>query len=87
MTDHPTTLAAALARVQAELPKVERDRTVEVQQKNGQVYSYSYVTLANLSDAVLPLLARHGLSFVAMPGAGSDGKMRSEEHTSELQSR
>ncbi len=75
MTDHPTTLAAALARVQAELPKVERDRTVEVQQKNGQVYSYSYVTLANLSDAVLPLLARHGLSFVAMPGAGSDGKM------------
>lgn len=76
----PTTLqhvklAAALAKVQAELPKLERDRTVEVTQKNGQTYSYSYVTLANLSDAILPLLARNGLSFVAMPGAGSDGKM------------
>jgi hypothetical protein len=68
-------LAAALAKVQAELPKVERDRTVEVKQKNGETYSYSYVTLANLSDAILPLLARHGLAFAAMPGAGADGKM------------
>lgn len=68
-------LAAALAKVQAELPKLERDRTVEVEKKSGGTYSYSYVTLANLSDAILPLLARHGLSFAAMPGAGSDGKM------------
>jgi hypothetical protein len=68
-------LAAALAKVQAELPKLERDRTVEVQQKNGGTFTYSYVTLANLSDAVLPVLAKHGLSFVAMPGTGSDGKM------------
>ncbi len=68
-------LAAALAKVQAALPKLERDRTVEVTQKNGQTYSYSYVTLANLSDAILPLLAAHGLSFAAMPGAGADGKM------------
>jgi len=68
-------LAAALAKVQAQLPKLERDRTVTVQQKNGDTYSYSYATLANLSETVLPLLASHGLSFVAMPGAGSDGKM------------
>lgn len=68
-------LAAALAKVQAELPKLERDRTVEVRQKSGGTYSYSYVTLANLSDAILPLLARHGLAFTAMPGTGSDGKM------------
>lgn len=68
-------LAAALAKVQAQLPKLERDRTVTVQQKNGDTYSYSYATLANLSETVLPLLAAHGLSFVAMPGAGTDGKM------------
>lgn len=68
-------LATALAKVQSKLPKLERDRTVEVTQKNGGTYSYSYVTLANLSDSILPLLAEHGLSFVAMPGAGSDGKM------------
>lgn len=68
-------LALALTKVQGKLPKLERDRTVEVKQKSGDTYSYSYVTLANLSDAILPLLAENGLSFVAMPGAGSDGKM------------
>ena len=68
-------LAAALAKVQADLPTLERDRTVTVETKRGEPYSYSYVTLARLSEVVLPLLAKHGLSFVAMPGAGSDGKM------------
>lgn len=80
MSDDTAQLAAALAKVQGELPKLERDRTVEVQQKNGGVYSYSYVTLANLSDAILPLLAKHGLSFAAMPGAGTDGKMALRYH-------
>lgn len=68
-------LAAALVKVQAELPKLERDRTVVVTQKSGDTYSYSYATLANLSETVLPLLAKNGLSFVAMPGSGADGKM------------
>lgn len=68
-------LAAAMAKVQAELPKLERDRTVTVPQKGGGSYSYSYATLANLSEAVLPLLAKHGLSFVAMPGSGREGRM------------
>ena len=75
----PTTatpkLAAALAKVQARLPKLERDREVTVRQKNGDTYSYKYATLANVSEAVLPLLAEHGLAFTAMPGTGSDGKM------------
>lgn len=75
MTERTAAIATALAKVQAALPKLERDRTVEVTQKNGNTYSYSYVTLANLSDAVLPLLAKHGLAFAAMPGAGADGKM------------
>lgn len=79
MTDTTNTglasLAAALAKVQAELPQIERDRTVEVTQKNGGTYSYSYVTLAHLSNAILPLLTKYGLSFAAMPGAGADGKM------------
>lgn len=75
MTEQPGALAAALAKVQAELPDIERDRTVTVETKKGDEYSYSYVTLANLSKTVLPLLAKHGLAFACMPGAGSDGKM------------
>lgn len=70
-------LAAALAKVQSELPKLERDRTVTVEPKDPKkdTYSYSYATLANLSETILPLLGKHGLAFAAMPGSGSDGKM------------
>lgn len=76
MTDTTGALAAALAKVQAELPTLERDRTVEVQQKNGGTYSYSYVTLGNLTEKVLPLLSKHGLAFTAFPAASTgDGKM------------
>lgn len=77
MTEGTAALATALAKVQAELPKLERDRTVTVEPKDPKKppYSYSYVTLANLSEAILPLLAKHGLAFAAMPGAGTDGKM------------
>lgn len=74
MTDTPA-LATALAKVQAALPTLERDRTVEVAQKSGATYSFSYATLGNLSAAILPLLAQHGLSFTALPGTGPDGKM------------
>lgn len=68
-------LAAALAKVQAQLPDLERDRTVEVVQKSGGKYSYSYVTLANLSKHVLPLLAANGLAFACMPSATADGRL------------
>ncbi|GAA2092495.1 ERF family protein [Actinomadura alba] len=74
-TNATPALNAALAKVQARLPKLERDRTVTVETKKGEPYSYSYATLAHLSEAVLPLLAENGLSFTSMPGAGSDGKM------------
>jgi hypothetical protein len=75
MAEGTAALAAALAKVQSELPELERDRTVEVEKKAGGVYTYSYVTLSNLTKAVMPLLAKHGLAFTAMPGTGSDGKM------------
>ncbi len=77
MAESIAQLAAALARMQAELPKLERDRTVRVEPKDPkkEPYSYSYATLANLSETILPLLAKQGLSFAALPGIGSDGKM------------
>lgn len=80
MSDTTGELAAALAKVQAELPTLERDRTVTVQQKSGGTYSYSYVTLATLTDAVLPLLAKNGLAFTAFPALAADGKMSLRYH-------
>jgi hypothetical protein len=74
MTDHPS-LAAALAAVQAELPAVKKTKTAKVEGKDGRRgYEYSYADLAEVSQAVLPLLGRHGLSFSSKPTLDERGQ-------------
>lgn len=64
-------LAAALAAVQADLPRVSKSETGEVKgtTKDGKAYSYnySYADLASVSAAIMPLLGKHGLSFTSWP--------------------
>lgn len=64
-------LAAALAAVQAELPRVSKSETGEVKgtTAGGKDYSYkySYADLASVSAAILPLLGKHGLAFTSWP--------------------
>lgn len=68
-------LNKALAAFQADMPTLERDRVVEVETKGDKAnYSYNYATLANVTRVAMPLLGKHGLSFTAFPGTGSDGK-------------
>jgi hypothetical protein len=60
-------LPAALARVQAQLPKIEKGKTATVTMKAGGSYSYKYADLADAVEKTYPLLATHGLSFSASP--------------------
>lgn len=62
-------LAAALARFQAEMPTVAKKHTATVKSDKGS-FSYTYAGLADVSEAAMPLLAKHGLSFVTLPGQG-----------------
>jgi len=68
-------LATALADFQASVPVVERDRNVIVEHKDGTSHDYDYATLSNVTQKILPELGRRGLSFTALPGLGSDGKL------------
>lgn len=72
MTDHPT-IEAALAAFQAEMPVVAKDKTATVPTKSGGSYRYTYADLRSITEAVIPLLSKHGLSFSALPGT-SDGR-------------
>lgn len=54
--------AAALAAFQAEIPHVDKGQTADT----GS-YSYDYADLTSITEAALPLLAKHGLSFSAKP--------------------
>jgi hypothetical protein len=63
----PETLAAALAALQADMPKVVKDKTARVPTKNGGEYTYKYSDLSTVSEALLPILGKYGLSFSAKP--------------------
>jgi hypothetical protein len=67
---------AALAAFQKELPKIERNKHVEVATKKDDAddYDYWYADLEEVSRGVLPALARHGLSFSSYPGVSSVGR-------------
>lgn len=60
-------LAAALAAVQADLPSIVKGETATVPTKSGGQYKYSYADLADVSQVILPLLGKHGLSWITRP--------------------
>jgi hypothetical protein len=60
-------LTAALAAVQADLPRISKSETAEVKTKTGGTYKYTYADLAAVSAAVLPKLAAQGLAWVTAP--------------------
>lgn len=55
-------LAKALAAFQKELPKVGKDKTAKM-----GTYSYSYTDLGTLTHTIMPVLVKHGLTFVTYP--------------------
>lgn len=78
MTDSTGELAKALAAFQAEMPTVAKTKTA-----NTGSYSYKYADLADVTHAAMPLLAKHGLSFVTTPyvterGMGLEGVLLHE---------
>jgi hypothetical protein len=72
-------LNKALAAFQAKLPPIAKRETGKVEgvTKQGKPFSYeySYADLADVSDAVLPLLGGHGLAYTAEPGTDDDGRL------------
>ncbi len=60
-------LAAALAAFQAEIPKVLKSSKADIQPREGRAYSYEYAELGAVNEAVMPLLGKHGLSFLSKP--------------------
>ena len=65
-TEYPPSLAAALAQLQTQLPRIAKSERADVHTQKGS-YSYSYAGLADISAQVLPLLGALGLSFTSAP--------------------
>lgn len=56
----------AILAVQAEAPKLKRDKTATVRTQKGD-YSYSYTDLEAINDALGPILQKHKLVWATMP--------------------
>lgn len=67
-------IAQALAAFQADMPTVAKNKTAKVPTKTGGSYSYTYADLADVTEAAMPLLAKHGLSFACLPGSDDHGQ-------------
>ena len=63
----PGSLAEALITLQASLPRIRKDDRAEVETGTGRKYSYTYVNLSTITDAVFPVLAALGLYWVTRP--------------------
>lgn len=71
--DHPN-IYAALAAFQRHLPPLTKGSTANVPTKSGGSYSYSYADLSVLVEAILPMLAAQGISWVCVPTV-EEGKL------------
>ena len=65
MTDHAN-INAALVAFQAELPDVSKGST-------NPAFKSKYADLADVTKAVFPVLAKHGLAFTTAPDDTGDG--------------
>lgn len=68
----PKTLSEALSALQAHLPRVAKENTAKVESQTGRGYSYKYADLTDVTEAIMPLMAQLGLSFVACPTIWTD---------------
>lgn len=67
-------LATALAAFQGEMPKVAKNKSANIPGKNGGTgFKYSYADLADVTEAAMPLLSKHGLSFTCVPDENERG--------------
>lgn len=78
MTDpvKTTSLAEALVLFQQNLPVLGKDKTAKIPPKKGTVgpgYSYRYADLSSITEVVMPLLAKVGLSFTCKTRRNDDG--------------
>lgn len=60
-------LAKALTNFQKAAPRITKDKTATIQQKNGGTYTYKYADLASIWDAIRGHLADNGLAVIQSP--------------------
>jgi len=56
-------ISKALCNFQSEVEKIDLNKTVIVQTKNGGTYNFKYATFSNGIESIKPAMKKNGLSF------------------------
>jgi N-acetyl-anhydromuramyl-L-alanine amidase AmpD len=56
-------LAAALCKAQGEFPKIPKNKIVDFTNDRGKRTNYKYADLADVIDAIRPILTKYGLAY------------------------
>jgi ERF superfamily len=70
----PGSLAEALAMLQADLPHVAKGQDARIEKDGRVIYSYKYADLTDVTDAIMPRMAKLGLSFTCCPTLDEQGR-------------
>lgn len=74
MSTEPSQLAAALVELQSQLPHIRKSETATVPTKTGGQYQYTYAGLAQVTEEIIPLLVKLGMSWVCRPSLTERGE-------------
>lgn len=67
----------AMAAAKAEIPVIQKNRTAGFEsRKTGEMTSYNYETLDQVTKTIDPVLTRHGLSYRFQSAAGEGGQIK-----------
>jgi hypothetical protein len=69
----PGGLTRALVTIQKSLPLVAKTKVATVAMRGGGEYSYTYASLADVTDAAMPLLVVHDIAWVCVPRQAANG--------------
>lgn len=69
----PGGLTRALVTIQKSLPVVGKTQTARVPTRQGGEYTYTYASLADVTDAAMPLLVAHDIAWVCVPRQAAGG--------------
>src|SRR5262249_20913548 len=68
---------ASLAAMQASLPSISQTGQMELKNKSGDIYQTTrFATIADIMDAVRPVLGEYGFSLLFKPDNLEDGRVK-----------
>lgn len=66
---------AAFAQMQPDLPVIDRNGRIVIEKNGSVIQSTAFADIADINEAVMPILGKHGFGLSHRSGQSADGKL------------